>query len=309
MSPRFTRTWPAAGQQTTAGRPRTSRRPLAAGPAASLRRRLALNGLTTTRWSLLEDVAGCQDAGFEAIGLWRPKVHEFGEEQAAELLGDSGLCVSTLSWAGGFTGTHGHGFADALEDARDAIRLAAQVGAECLVIISGARSGHTLNHARRLLVEALKRLANDAGDLGVTLALQPMHRMFADDWTFLTRLDDTVDILALVDHPRLKLSLDVYQQWQEPDLLERLPGLVPLIATVGLSDWREPRSRHDRCLPGDGVIPLAAIVEALVRGGYRGCFDVQVWSDEHWQSDYHDLVHECHRRFTALFPALPSPVL
>ena len=126
--------------------------------------RFSANGLTTIRWDLLQDVCGCRDSEISSIGLWRPKVLEFGEDRAVELLRDSSLDVSTVSWIGGFTGTNGHSFRDSLWDARQAIRFAGEVGAECVVVVSGSRGTHTLNHARRLLLDALRELADDAAE-------------------------------------------------------------------------------------------------------------------------------------------------
>ena len=61
-----------------------------------------------------------------------------------------------------------------MDDARQALQLAGAVGAECLVLVSGPRRGHIHSHARRLLVDAVKALAEDAAEQGVALALLPM---------------------------------------------------------------------------------------------------------------------------------------
>lgn len=266
-----------------------------------LRSRLSVNGLTTVRWNLLEDISGRCDAGFETVGLWRPKVLEFGDDRAVELLQDSPLRVSSLSWIGGFTGNNGQTLTEAIQEAQETLQLAARLEADCVVVVSGSRSGHTLNHARRLLLEALHQLGDLADSLEIDLALQPMDPMFARNWTFLNSLDAAIDILALVDHPRLKLAFDLYHLWQEPDLLELLPGLVPLISIVQLSDWNDPpRSLNDRRLPGDGVIPLKPILESLLANGYTGDFDMQVWSTELWQSDYRRLLADCRGCFDEL---------
>ena len=294
-------------QLTPARLTTTHESPPAPGPPEVPAVRFSANGLTTIRWDLLQDVCGCRDAEINSIGLWRPKLLEFGEERAIELLRETSLEVSTVSWIGGFTGTNGHGFHDSIWDARQAIRFAGEVGAECVVVLSGSRGSHTLNHARRLLLEALRELADDAAAADVDLALQPMHPMFASDWTFLSGLDEAIDILALADHPRIKLAFDTYQLWQEPDLIARLPGLVPLLGVVQISDWREPpRSRQDRLLPGDGVIPLAGMIESLLRGGYRRHFDLQVWSEETWGADYLELLRRARRQFEALLPRIPA---
>jgi len=261
-----------------------------------------MNEMTTYRWSFLEDVSAYQDAGLNAIGIWRPKLVEFGEERGIELIRDSGLAVSSLSWAGGFTGSNEHSFLEALDDARDAVRVGGALNAECLVIISGSRAGHTVNHSRRLLVDALRSLGDLAAEHQLPLAVQPMHSMFTREWTFLTTIDQTLDVLDRCDHEYVQLAFDVYHLWQEPRLLERIPQIASRVAVVQLSDWSNPpRSENDRCLPGDGEIPLNEIVTAFAESDYEGHFELEVWSQKIWNSDYQKLLATCRSRFGDLF--------
>lgn len=263
--------------------------------------KLSMNEMTTYRWSLLDDVVAYRKAGYAAIGVWRPKLVEFGEERGCELLCDSGLTVSSISWAGGFTGSHGHSFREAVDDARDVLRTAAAVNAECLVIVSGCRAGHTANHARRLLVSGLRALADEAAEYDVRLALQPMHPMFASEWSFLTTLDETVDVLDRCDHEAVGMAFDVYHLWQEPRLLERIPEIAPSVSLVQLSDWRDPpRSEVDRCRLGEGEIPLRDIVQTFAQSGYNGYYEVEIWSEELWRSDYEALLAHSRSRFQAM---------
>ena len=203
MSRRTTLSWKTSQRLTPANLPTTVESDSTPGQTEMAPVRFSANGLTTLHWDLLQDVGGCHDLGINSIGLWRPKVLEFGEERAIELLNDASLDVSSVSWIGGFTGTNGHGFRDSIWDAKEAIRFAGRVGAESVVVLSGSRGSHTLNHARRLLLEALRELADDAEAAGVDLALQPMHPMFASDWTFLKSLDE-VNEEETVHQDRLK---------------------------------------------------------------------------------------------------------
>lgn len=264
--------------------------------------KLSMSEMTTYRWSLLEEVAAYTVAGIDAIGIWRPKLAEFGEERGSLLVRESPLAVSSVSWAGGFTGSHGHSYREAIDDARDAIRVAGEMNAECLVIVSGSRAGHTVNHARRLLVDALDELGDFAAANKLVLALQPMHPMFEMEWTFLTALEQTLDVIERCRHDSVRLAFDVYHLWQSPRLLERIPEIAPLTQIVQLSDWREPpRSDNDRCPLGEGEIPLAEIARAFVDADYNGYFEIGIWSEEVWSSDYVELLNRCRTQFERLF--------
>jgi sugar phosphate isomerase/epimerase len=263
--------------------------------------RLSVNQITTIRSSLRDDLQSYRDEGFEAAGLWRPKFAQFDdEERAVELVRESGLTVSSLSFAGGFTGLNQSSFFDAVDDARQALRLAGALGAECLTLVSGPRRGHARSHARRLLVDAVKALADDAAEQGVALALEPMSPLVAARWSFLNSLDETLDVVDRSGRGA-RIAFDVYHLWQEPRLVDRIPELAPHVAVVRLSDWRgTPRSEYDRCLPGNGRIPLTAIVHAFDESGYRGYYELAIWSEELWKSDYTEMLRECRARFDVL---------
>jgi sugar phosphate isomerase/epimerase len=265
---------------------------------------LAVSQMTTYRQSFLEDVAACERTGIGALAVWRPKLVDFGEERSLELIRDAGLRVSSLNWAGGFTGSHGYSFLEAVRDTREAIVTAAELGAGVLTLVSGARGGHIVSHAQRLLMLGLEETLDFAAEHGVVLALQPMHWSFRNEWTFLHSLDETLKLLALFEHPYLKMALGTYHLGEQPDLLERLPEAVPYLASVQLSDWDgTPRTDQDHCLPGDGCLPLSEIIAVLEESGYQGDYEIDVWSPRVWRMDPEPLLTSCRERFRRLFPA------
>lgn len=262
-------------------------------PATNVR--ISLSQLTTLRWSLLEEVLQLKATGYDAIGLWRPKIAETGEDLAAELIRDSGLAVSSLSFVGGFTGgISGLSFEDAIADARDAICDAELLGAENVIVVSGPRNGHTIRHSRRLLTEALDELADFAGARGVRLCVLPMHRFFASTWTYLNSLDETLQLVDEVQRPNVGLAFDTYHLWHESQLVDRIPDLAAITGVVQISDARRlPHAAAERCIPGAGSIPLEEIVRAFQQSGYDGYYDIQVWSASGWSGDYSTTAAEC----------------
>ena len=263
--------------------------------------RFSMNELTTFRWSLEEDVTHYLDAGIGAMGVSRWKLSDLGEEKGIELLAEAGMAVSNLLWSGGFTGSEGHSFDHAVGDACQAVELAAALRAECLVIYSGARAGHTNKHARRLLVEGLRHVEPFAAEHGVTLAVEPMHRACAGAATFLHGLDDVLEILDLVPSPYVKLVFDTFQLGHERDVAARLADIVDRIAIVHLADSRRPPCvEANRCRLGDGRVPLEAILSTLAAAGYEGYCDVELMGEEIESSDYVDLLHHSKQAFERL---------
>jgi len=266
--------------------------------------RLSINELTTFRWTFEEDVSSYAAAGIASIGVWRQKLSDFGEERGIDLLAEKGLAVSNLLWAGGFTGSDGRNYRESLDDAEEAIRSAAAMGAGCLVVYSGARNLHTHNHARRLLCGALKELAPMAADLEVSLALEPMHEGCAEEWTFLTELDEVVDLIETIGSDQIKLVFDTYHLGQDRRVIDRIAAVAPHIAVVHLGDSKAPpEQEQNRCRLGEGEVPLKEIVAALASAGYDGDYDVELIGEELEDANYHDVISQSKDVFSELVTA------
>jgi sugar phosphate isomerase/epimerase len=262
---------------------------------------LSMNETTTFRWSFEEDVAGYAAAGIPAMGVWRQKLSDCGQSRALELLGQSGLKVSHLLWAGGFTGSDGRSYRESVEDAAEALRTAARLKAGSLVVYSGARAGHTHNHARRLIQSALSELVPTAATLGVTLAVEPMHPGCAAECTFLTSIDDVLAVLEAVGGEQVKMVFDTYHLGQDPEVVDRIAEIVPQVAIVQLGDAKgPPEGEQNRCRLGEGIIPLADIVAALRTAGYDGYYDVELLGEEIEAYDYPSLLQHAKQAYEKL---------
>ena len=265
---------------------------------------LSINELTTYRWSFEQDVAYCSAAEVPAIGVWRQKLSDYGEEKGAELLAETGIAASSLLWAGGFTGDEGRTFVESVADGREAIQTAAIIGAPTLIVYSGARAGHTRNHARRLLRNALAELAPLAAEEAIELAIEPMHIGCGSEWTFLSDFDETIELISSLEFPNPKLAFDTYNWGFENSVVERLAELTPWIASVQLGDGRQPpQGEQNRCPLGEGSVPLDSIVNTLLTNGYDGFFDVKLMGEDMESIDYHELIKRSKEMFEAQLQA------
>jgi sugar phosphate isomerase/epimerase len=263
--------------------------------------RLSVNETTTFRWSFEEDVLNYAAAGVGAIGVWRQKLSDCGEAKGIELLAEKGLDVSHLFWAGGFTGSDGRSFRASVDDAAEALRTANALGTGALVVYSGARAGHTFNHARRLIKDALSELVPLAVELGVVLALEPMHPGCAGEFTFLTDLQEVLDLLEAVGSEQVKIVFDTYHLGQDRQILDRIPEITRHVAIVQLGDAREPPTgEQNRCRLGEGMIPLREIVGALGAAGYDGFYDVELLGEEIETIDYTALLEHAKQAYNDL---------
>lgn len=263
--------------------------------------RMSMNELSTYSWTFDQDVFRYLSAGYEGIGVWRPKLTDFGEQKGIELLREAGLSVSNLLWAGGFTGSDGLGYRESIQDAAEAIGLARELQTDCLVVYSGSRAGHTHNHARRMTRQALAELLPFAQSAGVTLALEPVHEDNGGEWSFLNDLHGAMDFLDSLGSPHFKLVFDTYHLGLAPVDLRLVESIAPRIAIVHLADARQPpNGEPNRCLLGHGSVPLTEIAAALMEGGFTGFWDVELMGEDIEGISYEHILQHSHQAMTQL---------
>lgn len=255
--------------------------------------RVSISELTTLRWPFEEDVAWFHRLGFGGIGVWREKLTDFGEERGIELIREYGLQVSSLNWAGGFTGSDGRSHKESIEDAIEAIETACELEAGCLVVHPGSSARHTRRHARRLLQTALEELMPIAADYGVTLALEPMSSPVGRDWTFLTSLDEASQLIDEIGSPNLKLVADLFHLGRTSDLYDQLERHLDEVCLVQIADQRhEAIDEPNCCLLGHGTLSTLDVIHWLEQKNFGGHYEVEMLGEELELMSYpHILTH------------------
>lgn len=269
--------------------------------------RIAVSELTTLRWPFEKDVDWIHRLEFGAIGVWREKLADFGEDKGAELLTDYGIAVSSLQWAGGFTGTEGRSYSDSVQDAFEAIELAAQLNAGCLIIHSGAQGGHTSRHAIRLLRDALAEIRPAAFEQGVKLAVEPMNSRSGRDWTFLTTMDQTIELLDSFGANEVDMVFDVYHQGRTHNVVEQIDRHLDRICLVQVADQRrEVDEEQNRCLLGRGELQVAEILEAFENRNYGGFYEAELLGEDLELLSYPDILTHTRDTMGACYSGISS---
>ncbi|HEX2035955.1 MAG TPA: sugar phosphate isomerase/epimerase family protein [Chloroflexota bacterium] len=156
------------------------------------------------------------------------------------------------------------------------MRFCADLGGRILVFGSpGQRNlqpGVSREAAREWLIEAFGKALNVADEVGVTLCLEPLP---PPECTFIRTTAEALDVIRTIDHPRLRLILDVKSMAGEqemtgvpiPDIIRRV---APFVAHVQAND-------ANRGYPGSGEIDFVPIFRALLDSGYDGYVSVEVF--------------------------------
>lgn len=218
-------------------------------------------------------------AGADAIGVWEMKLPDGGDADALERLAESGLgsaaAIPAIPSILPLPLMEGPDDPAARVDAICAsIHRLAPFSPAGIVCLTGPGDD------RDTVVEGLRTIADEAERAGVRVGLEPINRIGGEDWTIVSSLPETVELLEDADRPALGIQFDTWNLWNTPMLLDDIAAYVDRFVGVHVADWREPtRTWCDRVLPGDGVAHLPAILGALDRAGWDGWYDVEIFSD------------------------------
>ena len=255
--------------------------------------RVSICQLSTSRWSFHQDVLKYAALQCHSVGIWRTKVDEIGTQEAADFLFEMKSGVSSIHWCGGFTGSEGISYVDALNDAIESVKLAGILGAETLIAHPGARNGHTHRHSYRLLETALNAIIPVATDYGVRIALEPMQFLHRCPWTFLNGFEQVQKVLNNYDPADVGFALDLFHMGADFKLLEKLPELTDRLALVQVSDrLRTGDYSGKRCPLGTGALPLREWLLKLAEIDYRGHYEIETWGVASTPQDYHKIISD-----------------
>ena len=271
---------------------------------ATVRKQLALPAI----------IEACARRGIPAIDPWRDQVQSAGLSATVRQLKDAGMVLSGYCRGGFFTAADAAGLREALEDNRKAIDEAKTLGAPCLVMVVGSLPGalqgspasKDIGLARAQVVDGFAATLEYARQIGMPLAIEPLHPMQAAERACINTLEQALDICDALDPDRsgmLGVALDVYHVWWDPKLESQIAraGRDRLLA-YHICDWLVPTRDllNDRGMMGDGIIELKRIRDWLESAGYSGFAEVEIFSDPLWTLPADDVLDTCVARYQSV---------
>ena len=267
--------------------------------------RLSLNQKTVDGWSLREAVDACAEHGVPAIGVWREPLAEAGLEKGVRWVQDAGLRVSSLCRGGFFTVADGAERRSRHDYTLRALDEAAALGAPCLVLVPGGLpvGDRDLRGARARAAEAIEGLVPHAQEVGVRLAIEPMHPIFAADRGVVSTLRQALDIAEPLPADAVGVVVDTFHVWWEPGVEEQVARAAGRIASYQVCEWitpLPPDALLSRGMMGDGHIDFAHLSRCVAAAGYRGDVEVEIFNADVWAADGNEVVDTLARRYVEL---------
>lgn len=261
--------------------------------------RLSLNQATTQYWSLKEAADGCARAGIPAIGIWRHKLAEVGNQLGAKIVRDAGLKVSGLCRGGMFpAATHEERLAR-IEDNKRAIEEAATLEADTLVLVCGPAPDRDIWAARQMVADGIEAMLPLAQEMGVKIGIEPLHPMYAGDRSVITSLGEALDLVDYFKSPHVGVVIDVYHVWWDSKVFEQIERAKDHIFSFHVCDWLVPTPHmlNGRGMMGDGVIDIRSLRAAVEATGYNGLIEVEIFNESLWNTPYDSVLDTMAARY------------
>jgi sugar phosphate isomerase/epimerase len=273
---------------------------------------LAINTATLRKQLELPAILdACARRGIRSICPWRDQVASAGLASVARQLRDTKIALSGYCRGGFFPAADAAGLSAALQDNRRAVDEAKTLGAPCLVLVVGALPGALLGRpahkdiglARAQVVDGIAATLAYARQVGMPLAIEPLHPMQAADRACINTTEHALDICDALDPNRtgaLGVAIDVYHTWWDPKLESQIAraGRDRLLA-YHVCDWLLPTRDllNDRGMMGDGIVELKKIRAWIEAAGYAGPAEVEIFSERWWSEPAEAVLDACEARY------------
>ncbi|WP_445166223.1 sugar phosphate isomerase/epimerase family protein [Mycolicibacterium sp. Dal123E01] len=153
------------------------------------------------------------------------------------------------------------------------IEAAAAAGAQCIYLLTGGRGELSWEEAADRFARAIEPCVRQAAAAGVGLAIENASSLYAD----IHMAHSLRDTIALAESANLDICIDLFHCWAEADLAALVRSALTRTRLIQLSDYvLGDRALPARAVPGDGVIPIEAVVAQVLADGYQFGFDLEL---------------------------------
>ena len=228
-----------------------------------------------------EKLRAAARAGFDTVEIFEPDftASPLTPREVRDLLGDLGLTCALWQPFRDFEGMPDELRQLQLDRAERKFDLMGEIGTDRILVCSNTSPAALGDRAR--IVADFAELGTRAAARGITIGYEALAwgRHVADH-------RDVWEIVQAVDHPNVGIILDSYHSLVRGIPSDSIAGIDPAkIVFVQLADAPVLDmnylylSRHFRNMPGQGGLPIANYVAAILRTGYDGPLSLEIFND------------------------------
>jgi hydroxypyruvate isomerase len=219
--------------------------------------------------------ARLKELGF-GVGLWNWPSYDLKKLEA------TGARFTIMNGYLGGGLTDDDGAAELLKTARETAQVGKRLGVERLNLHGGwlgdrglpVKPVEVVTGAMWLKArDTLLRVCDLADVEGVVFTLENLNLLVDHPGVPFGRAEDTLALVSSIDHPRLRLNLDLYHaQIGEGNLIELCRRALPFVGEIQVADV------PGRFEPGTGEVNYPAVARVLSGLGYAGAIGLEAWA-------------------------------
>jgi hydroxypyruvate isomerase len=174
-------------------------------------------------------VALAKKSGHSAFEFWGWKDKDLPAIKAAAKANKMKLAIFGMSTARPLVDPGAK--KDLMAGLKESAKAAKLMGIDRLILTTGnERKAERFEVTRRTVVRNLKALVPILEDTGITLCIEPLNPIRDHLGYWLTTMPDAADICMEIDHPKVKILMDIYhQQITEGNIIENIRQYASLI--------------------------------------------------------------------------------
>jgi sugar phosphate isomerase/epimerase len=239
-----------------------------------IHQRLSLSAVSSAKWDLGQDLAFWEETGCKRVGVSLSKIQAAGWDRGIELIrAADGLAVSSCLLGAAFHLDQPQQWAEERADLVRAVDASVAMGAGCLYMTTGPPGALTTDTALEAFHSAVQPALLYAKEVGLSIAVEHVSTLSRD----IGCLNSLTDAIDLAEEIGMSICVEINNCWFDRRLPDLLRSGSRHFGLVQVSDFVVgTKSVPERAVPGDGDIPIEAIVSALLDAGYKGDFDLEI---------------------------------
>ena len=264
--------------------------------------RFGISEFTTWPWDFEQDVERYAQLGVDTIEVCEFKLNEAHIDQQLSLMSDRGLAISSVQ-----PSTRTLFPSQSQPEPKDVPgrmslfrrtieRFGEAATGVPFVTNTGIPPNGNIQEVLDTAAREYRAVADFAAEHGARVALEPLNAAIMNVESAVWTLQQAMRVVEAVDRPNFGICLDVWNVWQNANIVEAIRACGDHTFVVQLSDWRTPRSYQDRVIVGEGEIPLPPLLRAIHESGYRGPYVIEIFSgdvpDSLWKGDLASVIRK-----------------
>src|SRR6267154_1569586 len=261
--------------------------------------KLSFNGATTMKADLATDVSAVAPAEFDYLEIQAAKLREFLKTHSVKdlktLFDENKLKPLSISPIEYVTFRDVPAYAQIKAECEELCSIAAAIGCPYVVIIPGnfPPGGLSSYEVIEETVGVLRELASIAERHNVGLAFEFLGQKDCSVQT----LELTDEIVQKVNRRNIGLVIDSFHFYVGGSTIKMIDALDPKrLFIFHINDAEDlpldQLTDAHRLLPGQGVLKLAELIEALRNIGYDQAVSVETFRPEYWERDPFELARD-----------------